>query len=131
MNAHVEQVMLATRERILACTCLVRSDHTCYGKLLEDLKSEGTNNYPATLQQAYPLLVHWKHQDPCNIVHLIGGINDGVAFMTVSIEGGCGRGARAPSATAAGNQVTSPETVQTRRAETTMPIMAPRMMAMT
>ena len=77
-------------ERILACTFLVGSDRTRYGKLLEDLQNDhtqGTDNYPATLQQAYSLLVHWK-QDPCNIVHLIGGINDGDAFMTVSMEGG-------------------------------------------
>ena len=38
-----------------------------------------------SLQQAYSLLVIWK-QDPHNIVHLIGGANDGVAFTNVRSE---------------------------------------------
>ena len=38
------------------------------------------------LQQAYTLLVHWK-QDPRNLVHLMGGVNDGVAFANVGTEG--------------------------------------------
>jgi Zinc knuckle len=58
---------------------------------LENDYMQGTNNYHATLQQAYSLLVHWK-QDPHIIVRLIGGVNDGIAFMTVSAEGGHGRG---------------------------------------
>ena len=57
----------------------------CYGKLLEDLEKDfmqGRDNYPTSLQQAYSLLVHWK-QDPCNIVRLIGGTNDRMAFTNV------------------------------------------------
>ena len=67
---------------------LVGSNRRCYGKLLEDLKNnftQGHDNYPATLQQAYSLLVHWK-QDPRNIVCLIGGTNDGIAFTNVGTE---------------------------------------------
>ena len=78
----------AAREQVLAIGLLVRSDRGCYGKLLEDLENDftqGCDNYPATLQQAYSLLVHWK-QDPCNIIHLIGGTNDGVAFTNISTE---------------------------------------------
>ena len=78
----------AARERVLAIGLLVGSDCRHYGKLLEDLKNDftqGHNNYPATLQQVYSLLVHWK-QDPHNIVHLISGTNDSVAFTNVGTE---------------------------------------------
>jgi hypothetical protein len=44
------------------------------------------DNYPPMLQQAYTLLVHWK-QDPRNLVRLMGGVNDGVAFANVGTEG--------------------------------------------
>ena len=46
---------------------------------------QGRDNYLASLQEAYSLLVHWK-QDPRNIVHLIGGANDGVAFTNIGNE---------------------------------------------
>ena len=78
----------AARERVLAIGLLVGSDCSHYGKLLEDLENDftqGRDNYPTSLQQAYSLLVHWK-QDPPNIVHLIGGANDGVAFTNVRSE---------------------------------------------
>ena len=78
----------AARERVLAIGLLAGSDRGCYRKLLEDLENDftqGRDNYPATLQQAYSLLVHWK-QDPRNIVHLIGGTNNGVAFTNVGTE---------------------------------------------
>lgn len=58
--------------------------------MLEDLKNnyiQGTDNYPTTLQQAYNLLVHWK-QEPRNVMRLVSGVNDGVAFTNVSSEGG-------------------------------------------
>ena len=65
--------------------------------MLEDLENDftqGRDNYPSTLQQAYTLLVHWK-QDPRNVVRLISGINDGVAFATVGTDGeGQGTGPR-------------------------------------
>ena len=76
------------REQVLAISLLVRSDHSHYGKLLEDLENDftqGHDNYPTSLQQAYSLLVHWK-QDPCNIVHLIGRTNHGVAFANIGSE---------------------------------------------
>jgi hypothetical protein len=84
----------AARERVLACAFLVGSDRTRYGKLLEDLENsytQGSNNYPATLQSAYSLLVHWK-QDPRNITRLIGDTTDGVAFANVAAEGSHGDG---------------------------------------
>ena len=60
-----------------------------YSKLLEDLEendfTQGQGNYPAMLQQAYSLLIHWK-QDPQHIIQLIGGVNDGMAFMNVGTE---------------------------------------------
>ena len=43
--------------------------------------------FPETLQWAYTLLVHWK-QDPKNVVHLFGGIGDGLAFLTVGRQPG-------------------------------------------
>ena len=78
----------AARERVLTISLLVGSDHAHYGKLLEDLENDftqGRDNYPTSLQQAYSLLVHWK-QDPQNIVRLIGGTNDGVAFTNIGSE---------------------------------------------
>jgi hypothetical protein len=75
----------AARERVPACAFLLGSDQVCYGKLLEDLENDytqGTDNYLSSLQQAYSLLVHWK-QDPRNVVHMMGGMNDGVAFANV------------------------------------------------
>jgi hypothetical protein len=80
----------AAREWVLACAFFLGSNRGCYGKLLEDLKNnftQGTNNYLPTLQQAYTLLIHWK-QDPRNVVHLMGGVNDGVAFANVGANGG-------------------------------------------
>jgi hypothetical protein len=68
----------AVRERLLACAFLTGSDRIRYGKLLEDLENDytqGKNNYPSTLQQAYNLLVHWK-QDHRNVTRLIGGTSD-------------------------------------------------------
>ena len=78
----------AAREQVLVIGLLVRSDHGCYGKLLEDLENnftQGRDNYPTSLQQVYSLLVHWK-QDPHNIVRFIGGTNDGVAFTNIGTE---------------------------------------------
>jgi hypothetical protein len=80
----------AAQERVLACTFIHGSNRAWYGKLLEDLENDftqGTDNYPPTLQQAYTLLVHWK-QDPQNVVSLIAGVNDGVAFTNVGAEEG-------------------------------------------
>jgi hypothetical protein len=80
----------AAREWILACAFLLGSNHGCYGKLLEDLENnftQGADNFPPTLQQAYTLLVHWK-QDAWNVVCLMGGVNNDVAFTNVGAEGG-------------------------------------------
>jgi hypothetical protein len=74
---------------VLACAFLLGSDRAHYGKLLEDLKNnytQGMDNYPPMLQQAYTLLVHWK-QDPRNLVRLMGGVNDGVTFANIGTNG--------------------------------------------
>jgi hypothetical protein len=78
----------AARERVLACAFLLGSNRARYRKLPEDLENDhtqGTDSYPSTLQQVYTLLVHWK-QDPWNVVHLVGGVSDGVAFTNVGNE---------------------------------------------
>jgi hypothetical protein len=65
------------------------SDRVCYGKLIKDLENnfiQGVDNYPPTLQQAYTLLVHWK-QDPRNMVRLMGGVNNSIAFTNVGGNG--------------------------------------------
>ena len=64
------------------------SDGTQYGKLLEDLENDftqGGDNYLATLQQAYSLLIYWK-QAAQNLLQLIGLVNDGVAFTSIGSE---------------------------------------------
>ena len=84
-NAQLAMAKVAARECVLAIGLLTGSDCTHYGKLLEDLENDftqGWDNYPAMVQHAYRLLVHWK-QDPCNIIWLIGGTNDRMAFMNI------------------------------------------------
>jgi hypothetical protein len=57
----LEATQDAAREWVLACAFLVGSNRARYGKLLKDLENDhtqGTDNYPATLQQTYTLLVH-------------------------------------------------------------------------
>ena len=84
-NAQLSVAEATAKEWVLTIGLLIGSDHTCYGKLLEDLENvfmQGRDNYPMSLQQAYSLLVHWK-QDTCNIVRLIGGTNDRMAFTNV------------------------------------------------
>ena len=84
----LEATEAAAKERVLAIILLVGSDCSRYGKFLEDLENDftqGRDNYLTSLQQACNLLVHWK-QDPCNIVHLVGGANDDVAFTNVGSE---------------------------------------------
>ena len=78
---------VVTKEHVLAIGLLAGNDHTHYGKLLEDLENDFMHwdNYPATVQQAYSLLIHWK-QDLHNIVKLIGRSNDGMAFTNVGTE---------------------------------------------
>ena len=53
----------ATKKHVCAIRLLTGNDCTHYGKLLEDLENDftqGQDNYPAMIQQAYSLLVHWK-----------------------------------------------------------------------
>ena len=88
MDAQLTAVEAAAKEHLLASGLLIGSDCTCYRKLLEDLENDftqGQDNYPVNLQQAYSLLVHWK-QDPHTIVRLIGGTNNGMAFANVGSE---------------------------------------------
>jgi hypothetical protein len=51
-------------------------------KDLENDFTQGRDNYPKTLVDAYNLLVHWK-QDPRNLMRVLGTSNDGVAFTNV------------------------------------------------
>ena len=84
-KAQLTAAEVTAKEWVLAIGLSVGSNHGCYGKLLEDLKNDftqGQDNYPTSLQQAYSLLVYWK-QDPWNIIRLIGGTNDGMAFTNV------------------------------------------------
>ena len=85
MDMQLTTAEAAAKECVLMIGLLIGSDRAHHGKLLEDLENnftQGQDNYPANPQQAYSLLVHWK-QDPCNIVRLIGGTNDGMAFTNV------------------------------------------------
>ena len=76
-DAQLAQAKAVAEDHVLGCAFLFGSDKHRYGKLLEDLENgftQGSDVYPATLQQAYTLLVHWK-QDPRNVVQLIGGVS--------------------------------------------------------
>ena len=78
----------AAWEHVLAIGFLMGIDWACCGKLLEDLENyfmQGWDNYPPMLQQAYSLLIHWK-QDLWNIIWLISGVNDGMAFANVGTK---------------------------------------------
>jgi hypothetical protein len=87
-TASAEQIRSAeqyTRERYLACALLMGSDPHRYGKLIKDLENnftQGRDNYPKNLVDAYNLLVHWK-QDPRNLMRVLGTSNDGAAFANV------------------------------------------------
>jgi hypothetical protein len=87
-TASNEQLRLAeqyTKEKYLACAFLMGSDRHRYGKLIEDLENDytqGRDNYPKTVVDAYNLLVHWK-QDPRNLMRVLGTSNDGVAFTNI------------------------------------------------
>jgi hypothetical protein len=88
-NDKLQDAKDAAWEQVLACAFLLGSDRVCYGKLIEDLENnftQGVDNYLPTLHQAYTLLVHWK-QDPRNMVRLMGGVNDGVAFTNIGGDG--------------------------------------------
>ena len=80
-----DQVAKEARERYLGTAFLCGSDRAQYGGLLEKIKNDfvqGQDNYPKMLVAAYNLLTNWK-QDPCNMVRMVGQINDGVAFTNV------------------------------------------------
>ena len=88
MDVQLTTAEATAKEQVLTIGLLIGSDHAHYGMLLEDLENDftqGQDNYPMSLHQAYSLLVHWK-QAPHNIIRLIGGTNDRMAFTNVGSE---------------------------------------------
>ena len=84
-DAQLEAAERYCKEAYLACAFLLGSDRNRYGKLLEDLENDftqGSDRYPKTVVDAYNLLMYWK-QNPRNLVRILGGGNDGIAFANV------------------------------------------------
>ena len=78
------------QNRYLAVALMLGSDKARFGRLLENLENDylqGQNNYPTSITAAYNLLTNWK-QDPRNLIHTSGPVNDGVSFTNVDGEHG-------------------------------------------
>jgi Zinc knuckle len=85
-NGQVSDARKLARDRYLAVSFLLSSDRNRFGKLVEDLENnfiQGMDKYPRTLENAYSLLLYWKH-DPRNNMRASGADSEGVAFAQVS-----------------------------------------------
>jgi hypothetical protein len=79
----LKDAMKKAREEFMACAFLLGADRNRYGKLVEDLENSYIQKhdiYPKTLNDAYNLLLHWKH-DARNQIRATGTDSEGVAFV--------------------------------------------------
>jgi Reverse transcriptase (RNA-dependent DNA polymerase) len=75
--------MKKARELYLATAFILASDRSRYSKLIEDLENnyiQGVNRYPTTLEDAYNVLMYWKHDTKAN-GRSVGIETEGVAFV--------------------------------------------------
>ncbi len=94
-TATAEQVQISkqfAKIACLACAFLLGADRNRYGKLIEDLENDFTEDqYPKIVTAAYNLLVHWKQnpQNPQNLMRVLGTPGgSGVAFTNMGEEDG-------------------------------------------
>jgi hypothetical protein len=76
-------ITVVQQEQCLASLFLQGADKGQYGKLIEYLEkasTQGQDNYPKTVQEAYILLTNWKDK---NSRRTSGPTNDGVLFTNV------------------------------------------------
>jgi hypothetical protein len=103
----VEAAKKYAREQYLACAFLLGSDRKRYGKLLENLKNDYTqqknDKWPKTITDAYSLLINWK-QDPRILLQVVRASSDGVAFTNIGEKVTEKRVTSSTPATTAGNE---------------------------
>ena len=71
------------KEQYLAVAFLLGANRDRYGKLIEDIENamvQGNDTYPKTVNDAYNLLLHWKH-NPRNVMRALNMSAMGGAFM--------------------------------------------------
>jgi hypothetical protein len=79
----IATAITVAHEQCLASLFLQGADKGRYGKLIEYLENaftQGRDNYPKTVQDAYSLLTNWKDK---NSRRTPGPTNDGVSFTNV------------------------------------------------
>ena len=94
----LEEAKVQARAKCIAVAFLSTSDQNIYGKLLEDLESQHTQDYtgvfPTNIVEAYRISTHWRIE-PSNFTRMIGpGFNNSVSFNTKGRSGRIGRGCR-------------------------------------
>jgi hypothetical protein len=81
-QGEIAAAITVAQEKCLASLFLQGADRGRFGKLIEDLKNaytQGRDNYPKTVQDAYSLLTNWKDK---NSTRTSGPTNDGVSPFT-------------------------------------------------
>ena len=78
--AQLEEIHDKARDMYLAVAFLLGADRRRYGKVIQSFENgytQGSTKWPTTLQQAFNVLVHWRHDQvkPAN-----ANANTGVAF---------------------------------------------------
>jgi hypothetical protein len=74
----------ASQEQYLAMAFLLGCDRNRYGKLIENLENDFTQDcYLKTVTSTYSLLTNWWKQDAWNIMRILGPTNDGISFTNI------------------------------------------------
>ena len=82
------KIHAAAKERYLATCFFLGADKHRYGRLIENTENnfiQNVNQYPKTISAAHSLLLNYK-QDPRNLIKMVGGFSDGIAFATSTTE---------------------------------------------
>jgi hypothetical protein len=87
-QGEIAAAITVAQEKYLASLFLQGADKGRFGKLIEDLENaytQGQDNYPKTVQDAYSLLTNWKDK---NSTRTSGPTNDGVSVTNVDGQEG-------------------------------------------
>jgi len=75
----------AAKKPYLATCFFLGADKHRYGRLIENTNFQNINQYPKTISAAHSLLLYYKY-DPRNIIKMVVGFSDGIAFSTSTTE---------------------------------------------
>ena len=79
----------AAAKELYSATCFfLGADKHWYGRLIENTENSFIQNmiqYPKTISAAHSLLLNYK-QDPRNLIKMVGGFSDSIAFATSTTE---------------------------------------------